>query len=202
MKALDEGKYEAAVQSFSKAIAADPKDYFAHFNLGLAYGLLNRDAEGIAEYRKTLELQPRLYEAELNAAILLMRQKDPVEALPLLEDAAAQKPKEFRPVYFLAEAQSQTGAPEKAAESYRTAHRARPQVRRRGTRTRPRPGASGQVSRTLRRISGRPLTSNPNTATASSSLPTCTSRTARPPRRLPFTGSFPAIRQPSSGLAS
>lgn len=121
MKALDEGKYEAAVQSFSRAIAADPKDYFAHFNLGLAYGLLNRDAEGIAEYRKTLELQPRLYEAELNAAILLMRQKDPVEALPLLEDAAAQKPKEFRPVYFLAEAQSQTGAPEKAAESYRTA---------------------------------------------------------------------------------
>jgi tetratricopeptide (TPR) repeat protein len=121
MKALDEGKYDAAVQSFSKAIAADPKDYFAHFNLGLAYGLLDRDAEGIAEYRKTLALQPRLYEAELNAGILLLRQKDPVEALPLLEDAAAQKPREFRPVYFLAEAQSQTGAAEKAIATYRLA---------------------------------------------------------------------------------
>ena len=74
-------------------------------------------AEGIAEYRVTLQLQPRLYEAELNAAILLLRQKDPVEALPLLEDAAAQKPREFRAVYFLAEAQSQTGALDKALES-------------------------------------------------------------------------------------
>src|SRR5690349_16512110 len=116
MKALDEGKYEAAVESFVKAIASDPKDYFAHFNLGLAYGLLNRDEEGIAEYRKTLDLQPRLYEAELNAAILLMRRKEPAEALPLLEDAVSQKPKEFRPLAFLAEAQLQTGAADKAAE--------------------------------------------------------------------------------------
>src|SRR6476469_7558765 len=121
MKALEEGKYEAAVQSFTKAIAADSKDYFAHFNLGLAYGLLNRDVEGIAEYRKTLELQPRLYEAELNAAILLMRQKDPAEALPLLEDAVSQKPGEPRPLAFLAEAQLQTGAADKAAETYRAA---------------------------------------------------------------------------------
>jgi tetratricopeptide (TPR) repeat protein len=121
MKALEEGKYEAAVQSFTKTIAADPKDYFAHFNLGLAYGLLNRDDEGIAEYRKTLELQPRLYEAELNAAILLMRRKEPAEALPLLEDAVSQKPKEFRPLAFLAEAQLQTGAADKAGETYRAA---------------------------------------------------------------------------------
>ncbi len=52
MKALDDGKYEAAAQSFSKAVAADPKDYTAHFHLALAYSLLNRDAEGVAEYRK------------------------------------------------------------------------------------------------------------------------------------------------------
>jgi len=67
MKALEEGKYEAAVQAFTKAIEADAKDYFAHFNLAMAYGLLRKDAEGIAEYRKTLELRPGLYEAELNA---------------------------------------------------------------------------------------------------------------------------------------
>src|ERR1035437_3401265 len=121
MKALEEGKYEAAVQSLTKAIEADAKDYFAHFNLAMAYGFLHQDAEGIAEYRRTLELKPGLYEAELNAGILLMRQKNPAEALPLLQNAAEQKLQEFRPRYYLAEAQLQTGAPAKAEENFRLA---------------------------------------------------------------------------------
>ena len=121
MKALEEGKYEAAVQAFTKAVEADAKDYFAHFNLAMAYGFLHQDAEGIAEYRKTLAIKPGLYEAELNAGILLMRQKNPAEALPLFETAAEQKPREFRPRYYLAEAQLQTGAPAKAEENYRLA---------------------------------------------------------------------------------
>ena len=85
LKALDDGNYEAAAQAFAKAIEADPKDYSAHFNLALAYSFLGKDAEGVAEYRKTLELKPGLYEAELNAGILLLRQKDPADALPLLD---------------------------------------------------------------------------------------------------------------------
>ena len=85
MKALDEGKYEAAAQAFRKAIEADSKDYFAHFNLAMAYTLLQRDPEAVAEYRKTLEIKPGLYEAELNGGIVLLRQKNPVEALPLFE---------------------------------------------------------------------------------------------------------------------
>ena len=121
MKALEEGNYQGAVQAFTKAIEADAKDYFAHFNLAMAYGFLHQDAEGIAEYRKTLAIKPGLYEAELNAGILLMRQKDPAEALPLFQAAAEQKPREFRPRYYLAEAQLQTGAPSKAEENYRLA---------------------------------------------------------------------------------
>ena len=121
LKALEEGKYEAAVQAFTRAVAADPQDYFAHFNLAMAYSLLHKDAEGIAEYRKTLDLKPGLYEAELNAGILLVRSKSPVEALPLLADAAAQKAAEFRPRYYLAEAQLQAGPVEKAEASFRRA---------------------------------------------------------------------------------
>src|SRR5262245_5604805 len=110
LKALEEGKYEAAAASFQKAIAAEPGDYYAHFHLALAYSMLRKDADGIAEYRKTLELKPGLYEAELNGGILLLRQKDAAGALPLLEDAAAQKPKEARTLLYLADAQLQTGA--------------------------------------------------------------------------------------------
>jgi Tfp pilus assembly protein PilF len=126
MKALEGGKYEAAAEAFTKAIAADAKDYFAHFNLAIAYSMLHRDAEGLAEYRKTLEIKPGLFEAELNAGILLMRQKSPSEALPLFEDAATQKPAEFRPRYYLAEAELQTGALEKAADNYKAALAADP----------------------------------------------------------------------------
>jgi hypothetical protein len=34
LKALDENRYEAAAQSFSKAIAAEPDDYAGHFISG------------------------------------------------------------------------------------------------------------------------------------------------------------------------
>src|SRR4051812_3061913 len=120
-KALDEGKYDAATQAFTKAVEADPKDYSAHFNLALAYSLSGKDAEGLAEYGKTLELKPGLYEAELNAGILCLRQKAPADALPLLGHAAEQKPAEFRPLFYLAEAQLQSGALEAAEASYRRA---------------------------------------------------------------------------------
>src|SRR5207344_2810985 len=108
-------------QAFSKAIESDARDYFAHFNLAMAYTLLHKDSEAAAEYRKTLELKPALYEAELNGGIVLLRQKNPAEALPLLEDAARQKPGEFRPRYYLAESQLQTGDYGKAEESYKLA---------------------------------------------------------------------------------
>jgi tetratricopeptide (TPR) repeat protein len=121
LKALEAGRYQAAAEAFAKAVAADPKDYVAHFNLAQAYGFLHKNAEGVAEYRKVLELKPGLYEAQLNAGILLMRGNDPAEALPLFSQAAAQKPEEYLPRYSLAVAQYQTGALEDAEASYRKA---------------------------------------------------------------------------------
>ena len=119
--ALDAGKYEAAAHAFSQAIEADPRDYAAHFNLALAYSYLHRDAEGAAEYRKTLDLKPGLYQAQVNLGMLLLRQKEPADALEPLAAAAAQKPQEFAPRYYLAEAQLATGTLDQAEESYRLA---------------------------------------------------------------------------------
>ncbi|HXS96156.1 MAG TPA: tetratricopeptide repeat protein [Candidatus Limnocylindrales bacterium] len=118
LKALDQNNFQAAAEAFQKAVAADPRDYFAHFNLALADSALHKDADAIAEYRKTLELKPKLFEAELNAGILYMRQKDPASALPLLTDAAAQKSNDYRTRYFLAEAQLQTGDAADAQAGY------------------------------------------------------------------------------------
>ncbi len=121
LKALDENRAEAAVQAFTKAIQAAPDDYTGHFYLGLAYSVLGKDTEGLAAYRKALELKPGLYEAELNAGILLLRQKNAADALPLLAHAVEQKPDEFRPRSYLAEAQLESGSPEAAEASYRRA---------------------------------------------------------------------------------
>ncbi|HWB97646.1 MAG TPA: tetratricopeptide repeat protein, partial [Bryobacteraceae bacterium] len=65
--------------------------------------------------------KPGLYEAELNLGILLLRQKQGGAAVPYLQQAVEQKPKEFRPRYFLAEALLASGDFAKAEESYRVA---------------------------------------------------------------------------------
>lgn len=121
LKALEEHRYDAAVDAFRKAIDADPSDYSAHFNLAVAYGFLNRDAEGIAEYKKTLELKPGLFAAETNEGLLLLRQKKPEEALPLYQDAADQKPQDFGARYHLAQCQLETGDGPRAETNYRAA---------------------------------------------------------------------------------
>jgi Tfp pilus assembly protein PilF len=121
LNALDGGNYAAAVEQLSKAVAADPKDYTAHFNLALANSLLGKDAEAIAGYRTVLELKPGLYQAELNLGIVLIRAKQAREAIPLLEAAVEEKPKELQPNLQLAEAQLAAGDLAKAERYYRAA---------------------------------------------------------------------------------
>ncbi len=105
IKALDGKRYDEAVGFFVKAVAEDPKDYGAHFHLALAYSLLGKDSEAIPEYKTVLELKPGLYEAELNVGISLLRTKDAAQALPYLQAASEQKPKEFRPAFYAAQAE-------------------------------------------------------------------------------------------------
>src|SRR5579862_6200913 len=95
MKALEAAKYDQAADLFAKAIASDPKDYAAHFHLALSYTMLKRDPQSLAEYKKVLELKPGLYEAELNAGILLLRDKQPAGAEPYLKAAAAQAQEQY-----------------------------------------------------------------------------------------------------------
>jgi tetratricopeptide (TPR) repeat protein len=52
------GDYEAAVESFRAAIAADPRLPGPYRNLGLAYRALNRCADALPNYEKYLELKP------------------------------------------------------------------------------------------------------------------------------------------------
>src|SRR5580704_8589822 len=72
-QALDQHDYPRAIEAFQKAIAAEPTDYTAHFNLGFAYTMAGQDAEAVTEYRKTLDLHPGVYEAQVNLGNSLFR---------------------------------------------------------------------------------------------------------------------------------
>ncbi|MBZ5606408.1 MAG: tetratricopeptide repeat protein [Acidobacteriia bacterium] len=115
IKALDAKQYQQAAELFRKAVDADPKDYGAHFQLALAFSLLNQDSAAIPEYKKVLELKPGLYEAELNVGICLLRTKDAAAAVPYLKAAAGEKPKEPRPAYYYAQALLDAGQDAQAA---------------------------------------------------------------------------------------
>jgi Flp pilus assembly protein TadD len=117
-KALEDQNFELAIEHLKKAVAADSKDYYSRFNLALAYSATHRDAEATEQYRQTLAIKPGLYEAELNLGIVLVEDRKAKDAIPLLEDAVKQKPDQFRPAYYLAEAYLAESQPEAAEKTY------------------------------------------------------------------------------------
>ncbi|HZT40137.1 MAG TPA: tetratricopeptide repeat protein [Bryobacteraceae bacterium] len=126
LKALDAKNYPAAIEAFSKAVAADPNDYAKHFHLALAYSLDGKDQQGIAEYRKTLELKPGLPQALMNLAILLLRNNDSQAAVPLLRELRQSKPHDARVSAYLGDALLAQNRLAEAAEAYASALESEP----------------------------------------------------------------------------
>lgn len=98
---------------------SDPVE--AQFNLALSLTTENKDAEAIVAWRRTLELSPGLYGAELNLGLVLLRSHQPADAAIALADAVAAKPSEFRPRFLRAQALFDSGAFEQAESEFRTA---------------------------------------------------------------------------------
>src|SRR5579871_523164 len=118
IKALEAQKYDVAVDLLSKAAAEHPDDFNIRFQLGLSYSLLGKDAQAIPQYQAVLQLKPGLYQAEVNLGMSLLRLKAPADAIRYLTAASLQKPGEFGPLFYLAEAQIQTGQFADAQASY------------------------------------------------------------------------------------
>jgi tetratricopeptide (TPR) repeat protein len=121
LKALEEGRWAEAAEALEKAVAAQPDDYSALFNLSFARAMLGKRQEAIAGYEKVLALKPGLYQAQLNLAILLLEAKEPAKALALLKAAVEQEPEKFQPNYYLAEALYALGDDAGAEQRYRKA---------------------------------------------------------------------------------
>ena len=121
LKALDANQPAAAEPLFRQAIAKDAGNVTAHFNLALALSLEQKDDEAIRELQRTLELQPGLYQAEVNLGTLLLRNMRAAEALAVLKDAVSRKPKDPRPNLLYAQALYQTNDLADADDYFRAA---------------------------------------------------------------------------------
>lgn len=119
--ALDGNKPAEAVALLAPVAEKEPQNLAAWFHLGLAYAMLNQDDKSIDAYRKTLALDANLYEAKLNLAQVLLRQKRGAEAKEQIEAALQQKPGEKKLILWQAEALLLLGQHEDAASVFEKA---------------------------------------------------------------------------------
>jgi Flp pilus assembly protein TadD len=123
--ALDKNDYEAAIPPLQKFIAEKPDVAFAHFQLAYAYTALKRPDDARQEYERSIALDPKMPEAQLNLGVLLL-ERQPAAAVAPLQRAVELLPSESRPRYLLGLAQERSGDFSGAAESFAGATRLDP----------------------------------------------------------------------------
>jgi tetratricopeptide (TPR) repeat protein len=89
--ALEKKDYAAAEPMLKDAVADDPDDYRAWYDLGFLYNATGRTSEAVEAYRKSVAANPQVFETTLNLGLLLARTHDP-EAEDVLRKATQLKP--------------------------------------------------------------------------------------------------------------
>ena len=125
-ESLQRNDFEGAVPHLRAALAEDPGNINARFNL--AYALqATGDADGaIAQYALISEQQPHLIEARQNLATLLMQAERFAEAAEEYRAIAGAKPGDPSAGMLAAVALERSGQPSVAAEAYRSVLAAEP----------------------------------------------------------------------------
>ncbi|HEY6365127.1 MAG TPA: tetratricopeptide repeat protein [Candidatus Binatia bacterium] len=67
---LEQGKADAAIAEFQRALSLDPKYFPARLNLAYAYERADRTEEAMEAYREAIHLQPRNFFAHNNLGVL------------------------------------------------------------------------------------------------------------------------------------
>jgi tetratricopeptide (TPR) repeat protein len=67
---LEQGKADAAIAEFQRALSLDPEYFPARLNLAYAYERVDRTEEAIEAYREAINLQPRNFFAHNNLGVL------------------------------------------------------------------------------------------------------------------------------------
>jgi predicted Zn-dependent protease len=103
-KAVDEKKYDAALELFDRLVAADPKDFQAWTELGTVQLMRNNTEEAEKSYRRAIEERPTFTLALLNLGRLLSAEKKFEEAITPLTEAITSSPTSAEANFMLGEA--------------------------------------------------------------------------------------------------
>jgi tetratricopeptide (TPR) repeat protein len=91
-KLLEQGRTDAAINEFQKALRLDPKYFPACLNLAYGYERAGRIEDAMAAYREAINLQPRNFFARNNLGVLYDKKGLFEEAVRELEIAVAIEP--------------------------------------------------------------------------------------------------------------
>jgi tetratricopeptide (TPR) repeat protein len=89
---LAKGDYASAESLLQQATAKDPSSYQAWYDLGYAHQALKRPDDAIADYKKSVELNPRIFESNLNLGLALAASDHRDEALKYVSAATQLEP--------------------------------------------------------------------------------------------------------------
>ena len=79
----DSNDYVTAQADYQKYLAQRPNDAAAHFDLGYVYTAQQKNDKAIPEYRKAIELDPKMIQAQLNLGISLLPDDSKAAIAPL-----------------------------------------------------------------------------------------------------------------------
>jgi tetratricopeptide (TPR) repeat protein len=120
---LSQGSSELAIQCYERALILKPRDEEIHYNMGVAYGRMNRLEDAERHYRQALEFFPDYAEAMNNLGNVLTRQKRYEEAVALFEAAIKLAPDDALAHNNLGRALAEQGKAELALQRFDEAAR-------------------------------------------------------------------------------
>lgn len=121
----DGNNYAAAQEDYEKYLAQRPHDAAAHFDLGYVFTAQKEKDKAIAEYRKAVQLDPKMMDAQLNLGISLLSE-DPQGAIEPLQNVTTLDDSFERGHFLLGVAEERSGNATAAEKEYSVAVKLNP----------------------------------------------------------------------------
>jgi len=117
----EKGRYPQAIEYLKKAIAYDPKNIYAYYDLAVAYKHDGRVSDARNTIQKAKDIAPNDSKVALLAGNLLYDSNDPKAAIDTYKDGLSNSPNDQHLAYNLALTQYKQGMIPEAIENFRKA---------------------------------------------------------------------------------
>lgn len=106
--ALQKSDQNAAFSAFTSAVKKDPKNYYAHYNLGFIYQLRGNNVTALQEYQLALASKPDYVPALYNSGTIY-GVSDPARAISIYQSVVKLEPKNSAAYFNLGLLEAQSG---------------------------------------------------------------------------------------------